>query len=116
MTASGLRRLASIVLAAAPLTAVAAEPADLDIAFVRLASDAGQGKPLYRIGLESAHRIMISSGSSFRIVDPATGKAVSSWFFLARCRTSGTSRGERAIVWSPSRHRSPPLVVAGSTR
>jgi stage II sporulation protein D len=57
------------------LTLAAASPADVDSALARLALDAGQGKPLYRIGLDSAHSVEISSGSAFRIVDPATGKA-----------------------------------------
>jgi stage II sporulation protein D len=52
----------------------AAESVDRDLR--RLAEDAGQGEPLLRIGLESAHRVLISSGSAFRIVDPATGEAV----------------------------------------
>jgi stage II sporulation protein D len=41
-----------------------------------LARAAGQGEPLLRIGLDSAHRLKIDSRRPFRVLDPATGKPV----------------------------------------
>jgi len=54
--------------------AVDAETVDRNLH--RLAREADQGEPTFRVGLASAHRILISSRTAFRIVDPATGEEV----------------------------------------
>jgi stage II sporulation protein D len=50
--------------------------APADDGLKRLATAAGQGEPLFRIGLDSGHRILVGSDRSFQVVDPATGAAV----------------------------------------
>lgn len=41
-----------------------------------LAEAAGQSAPLVRIGLDSGHRVLLSSPSAFRILDPASGAPI----------------------------------------
>jgi stage II sporulation protein D len=50
--------------------------ADVDRGLRRLALDTKQIEPLYRVGLESAHRLLVSSPGSFKIIDPATGETI----------------------------------------
>jgi stage II sporulation protein D len=50
--------------------------ADVDESIRALTHSAGQKKPLVRIGLTPAHRVEISSGAAFRVIDPATGESV----------------------------------------
>ncbi len=68
----------AVVLLAVPALLVprAASAADPDAAFRRLAAAAGQREPLLRIGLEPGHRVLLSSTTSLRILDPATGAPV----------------------------------------
>ncbi|MDX1390099.1 MAG: SpoIID/LytB domain-containing protein, partial [Acidobacteriota bacterium] len=66
--------------AAALMTAVVALAAGMssanDAGFERLARQAGQGEPLFRVGLDSAHRVLIDSTGRYRVVDPTTAKPV----------------------------------------
>lgn len=66
-------RLLCVAILTTALPCVAQSPDD---GFRSLARAAGQGKPLLRIGLDSAHRLEIDSRRPFRVVDPATGKPV----------------------------------------
>jgi stage II sporulation protein D len=73
---------------AAVAAAVPAVAADADRGLRRLAFDTKQVEPLFRVGLDSAHRLLVSSSGTFRIVDPATGKTI--W--------KPKHRGEIAVV------------------
>ena len=70
---------AAVVLAvavAAALAAAAASPVETgggDERFRRLAAAAGQQRPLLRIGLDAAHRLLISSERPYRILDAGSG-------------------------------------------
>jgi stage II sporulation protein D len=50
--------------------------ADADAGLTRMTRATGQDRPLIRVGLEADHRLVISAGSAFRIVDPETGRDV----------------------------------------
>ena len=65
-----------------------------------LAAAAGQGKPLLRIGLDSGHKILISSSRPYRILDPATGAAAFKPSFS----------GETAVVADGGPEREPARV------
>ncbi len=58
------------------LLAAAPPPTDIDAGFARLATAAGQGTPLVRIGLDTGSKVTVSSSRPFRIVDPLTGEPV----------------------------------------
>ena len=67
-----------LLTAMACLLAVSLPPslADDDREIRALAAAEGQGRPLLRIGLEAGRRILLTSSSSLRIVDPADGQTV----------------------------------------
>jgi stage II sporulation protein D len=84
--------LRAVVLGACAIATVAAatpaiaDPADLGLR--RLALGTGEVEPLFRVGLDSAHRLLISSSATYKIIDPATGKTI--W--------KPKHRGEIAVV------------------
>jgi stage II sporulation protein D len=81
-------RLASACLLGALLvgTVALADPADDGLEAI--ARSIGERRQLYRIGLDSSHKLLLSSSGRFRIVDPVTGKPV--W--------KDVYRGEVAVV------------------
>ena len=85
-----VRALLLLMTMGVPLAALPADrkfPA-ADSSIVQAARQAGQGRPLVRIGLTSGRKILLSSPGSFRVLDPATMKPA--W------KTSYT--GELAVV------------------
>ena len=58
-------------------TVAVATPAfagEADLGLRRLALGTGEVEPLFRAGLDSAHRLLVSSSATYKIIDPATGK------------------------------------------
>ena len=83
-----LIRPAAAALVVAVMSFVALPSRAADEGFEKLARSAGQGAPLFRIGLDSAHRLMVDSRGRYRVLDPATGEPV--W--------KGEFTGELAVV------------------
>jgi stage II sporulation protein D len=69
-----IARLLLLSLFVAGGSAVAQE--DADAAWRALAGRAGQKEPILRIGLGHAHRVSVSGGGGFRILDPTTGQSL----------------------------------------
>jgi stage II sporulation protein D len=70
--------LRSVALLVSALLAASssASSASVDDALRSLAARSGQTEPLFRIGLDPAHRSIVSATGSFRVVDPASGAPI----------------------------------------